>query len=107
VSPDPRSRSASATPKIGTVTGRHRSHRLFWPLVVGAIALEAVAAASFAAAVLSDPVPRRVYDYSGSQAEIFGRATSLSWSSDRGFLVAALALSALGIVALLAARRQR
>jgi hypothetical protein len=48
-----------------------------------------------------------VYDYSGSQGEIFGRATSLGWSSDRGFLIAAIALFVLGVVALVAAARQR
>jgi hypothetical protein len=93
-------------PRIVGVTEPQRSHTVFWTLVVGAIALEAAAAVSFAAAVFSDPLPRRVYDYSGSQGEIFGRATSLGWSSDRGFLIAAIALFVLGVVALVAAARQ-
>lgn len=94
-------------PRLGRVTEPQPSHRLFWPLVVGAIVLVAAAAVSFAAAVFSDPVPRRVYDYSGSEGEIFGRATSLGWSSDRGFLIVAMALFLLGGVALVAAARRR
>jgi len=70
--------------------------RLFWPLVFGASVLEAAAAASLAAAVFSDPIPRRVFEYEPAQAEIFGRVTSLDWSSDRGFLIAAIVCFALG-----------
>jgi hypothetical protein len=93
--------------RIVGVTEPQPSRKVFWTLVVGAIALEAAAAVSFAAAVFSDPLPRRVYDYSGSQGEIFGRATSLGWSSDRGFLIAAIALFVLGVVALVVAVRQQ
>jgi hypothetical protein len=81
--------------------------RLFWLLIVVASILEAVAAASFAAAVFSDPVPRRVVDYNGSQTEIFGRVTSLDWSSDRGLLIAAITCFALGIAAYAVAARSR
>jgi hypothetical protein len=72
---------------------------LFWPLIAAASILEAVAAASFAAAVFSDPVPRRMVEYGESQTEIFGRATSLDWSSDRGLLIFAITCFALGLVA--------
>jgi hypothetical protein len=81
--------------------------RLFWPLIVVASSLEAVAAASFAAAVFSGPVPRGVVDYNGSQTEIFGRATSLDWSSDRAFLISAITCFALGIAAYAVAARSR
>ena len=78
------------------------------PLIVAASILGAVAAASLAAAVFSDPVPRRVFEYSGSQSEIFGRATSLDWSSDRGLLISAIVCFALAIVAYtVAASRSR
>jgi hypothetical protein len=80
---------------------------LFWPLILAAFILEAVAAASLATAVFSDPVPRRVFDYNGSQSEIFGRATSLDWSSDRGFLISAIICFGLGIAAFVAAVRSR
>jgi hypothetical protein len=80
---------------------------LFWPLIIAASILEAVAAASLAAAVFSDPVPRRAFDYSGSRSEIFGRPTSLGWSSDRGFLISAIICFALGIVAYVVAARSR
>jgi hypothetical protein len=80
---------------------------LFWPLIVAGSILEAVAAASFAAALFSDPVPRRVVEYHGSQTEIFGRVTSLDWSSDRGLLISAITCFALGIVAYAVAARSR
>jgi hypothetical protein len=80
---------------------------LFWPLLVAASILEAVAAASFAAAVFSDPVPRRVFDYNGSQTEVFGRATSLDWSSDRGLLITAIVCFTLGILGYVIAARRR
>jgi hypothetical protein len=74
-------------------------HRgFFWPLIIVASVLEAGAAASFAAAAFSDPLPSRTFEYRGTQTEIFGRVTSLDWSSDRGFLVTAIVCFALGIV---------
>ena len=79
---------------------------LFWPLILAASILEAVAAASLATAVFSDPVPRGVID-SGSQSEIFGRSTLLDWSSDRGLLVSASICFALGIAAFVVAARSR
>jgi hypothetical protein len=80
---------------------------LFWPLIVTASILEAVAAACVAAAVFSDPVPRRVVEYDGSQTEVLGRATSLDWSSDRALLVTAIVCFALGIIGYAAASRRR
>jgi hypothetical protein len=80
---------------------------LFGPLILAASLLEAAAAASLATAVFSDPVPRRVFDYSGSQSEVFGRSTSLDWSSDRGLLVSAIICFALGIAAFVVAARSR
>jgi hypothetical protein len=80
---------------------------LFWPLVIVGSILEAVAAASFTAALFSDPVPRRVVEYHGSETEIFGRVTSLDWSSDRGFLISAATCFALGIVAYVVAATSR
>jgi hypothetical protein len=71
---------------------------LFWSLVLAASILEAVAAASLAVAVFSAPTPRRVFDYGGSETEVFGRVTSLDWSSDRGFLITAIVCFTLGIV---------
>jgi formate hydrogenlyase subunit 3/multisubunit Na+/H+ antiporter MnhD subunit len=80
---------------------------LFWPLILAASILEAVAAASLAMAVFSDSVSRRVFDYSGPQSEIFGRVTSLDWSSDRGLLISAIICFALGITAYAVAARLR
>jgi hypothetical protein len=80
---------------------------LFWPLILAASILEAVAAASVATAVFSDPVPRGAFEYSGSQSEIFGRPTSLNWSSDRGLLISAIICFALGIAAFVVAARSR
>jgi hypothetical protein len=58
-------------------------------------------------AVFSEPVPRRVVEYEGSQSEIFGRPTSLDWSSDRGLLVTAIACFALGIAGYALAAQRR
>jgi hypothetical protein len=80
---------------------------LFWPLIVVGSILEAVAAASFTVALFSDPVPRRLFEYRGTETEIFGRATSLDWSSDRGLLISAITCFALGIAAYAAAARLR
>ena len=89
------------------VTAQKPRRGIFWPLIVSAAIAEAVAAASFAATVFSDPVPRRIYDYSGLQTAIFGRVTSLSWSTDRGFLIATITFLALGVLALAVATRAR
>jgi hypothetical protein len=80
---------------------------LFWPLVVAASVLEAVGAASLAAAVFSDPVSRRTFDYGGSETEIFGRVTSLDWSADRGFLITAIVCFVLGTALYVLAARSR
>jgi hypothetical protein len=92
-------------------------HRIFWPLIAVAAVCFVLAGASFAAALFSDPVPqlpRRVSDYANSTdklgvsepeirfdtgTEAFGRETSLSWSSDRSFLIAAILLGAVGVAA--------
>jgi hypothetical protein len=81
--------------------------RIFWPIVVGASVLEAAAAASFAVAVFSAPTPRRVFEYEPSQAEVFGRVTSLDWSTDSGFLIGAIVCFAVGSVLYVVAPRSR
>jgi hypothetical protein len=90
--------------------------RLFWPLVaVGSVCL-VLAGASFAAALFSDPVPRLPRGFAtyaptnagklgvsepeirySSSVDVLGRTTSLSWSSDRGFLIAAVVFAAVGL----------
>jgi hypothetical protein len=84
------------------------NHRLFWPLIAIASLLEAIAAATFATAVFSDPIPRGVADYEPeSQTEIFGRVVSLDWSSDREMLIATILFATLGLATYLAAARSR
>jgi hypothetical protein len=91
--------------------------RLFWPLIaVGSLCL-LLGGASLAAALFSTPLPRAFADYapqaptdSGklgvSEPEIhyyytgteaFGRPISLSWSSDKGFLIAAILFGTAGV----------
>lgn len=83
-------------------------HRVFWLLIAMASFLEAIAAATFATAVFSDPIPRGVVDYEpDSQTEIFSRVVSLDWSSDRGMLIATILFAALGLATYLAAARSR
>ena len=83
-------------------------HRLFWLLIAMASLLEAIAAAAFATAVFSDPIPRGVVDYEpDSETEIFGRVVSLDWSSDREMLIATILFAALGLATYLAAARSR
>jgi len=84
--------------------------RLFWPLIVIASLLVALGAASFAAALFSDPLsslPTQVSDVPYGYTEIFGRVTSLDWSSDRGFLIAAISFEVSGIAIYVAAARRR
>jgi hypothetical protein len=70
--------------------------------------LEAVAAATFATAVFSEPIPRRFAVYEpGSQTEIFDRVVSLDWSSDREMLIATILFGTLGLATYLAAARTR
>ncbi len=77
-------------------------------LIAIASLLEALAAAAFAIAVFSSPLPRQVVDYEGgTQTEIFDRVTSLDWSSDRGMLIAAILFASLGVVAYIAAAQSR
>jgi hypothetical protein len=69
------------------------SRALFWSLIAVASACLALASACFAAAVFSDPLPRGSTTYAPyGYTEVFGRATSLDWSSDKGLLVATIAL---------------
>jgi hypothetical protein len=83
-------------------------HRLFWPLIAMASLLEAIAAATFATALFSDPIPRGVAVYEpDSQTEIFDRVVSLDWSSDRGMLTATILFAAFGLATYVAAARSR
>jgi hypothetical protein len=84
-----------------------------------------LAGASFAAALFSEPVPqlpRRVADYAPNTdslgvsepeirfetgTEAFGRTTSLSWSSDRGFLIATILFALVGVALYGVAARAR
>jgi hypothetical protein len=87
---------------------RGMNSRAVRPLIAIASLLEALAAAAFAIAVFSSPLPRQVVDYEGStQTEIFDRVTSLDWSSDRGMLIAAILFASLGVVAYIAAAQSR
>jgi len=93
-------------------------HRVFWPLIALASLCLVLAGASFAAALFSDPVPqlpRRIATYAprdtgklgvsepeirsyySTSTEAFGRATSLSWFSDRGFLIATILFGTVGL----------
>jgi hypothetical protein len=84
------------------------NRRAFWPLIAVASLLEALAAAAFAIAVFSNPLPRQVVDYEGgTQTEIFDRVTSLDWSSDREMLIGAILFAVLGLAAYVAAARSR
>lgn len=72
--------------------------RLFWPLVLLASAMAALAAASLAIAAFSDPLPRQTFEYTPyapvGSSEVFDRAVSLDWSADRGLLIAAIVFAA-------------
>jgi hypothetical protein len=70
--------------------------------------LEAAASACLAAAAFSDATPRGSTDYAPtSTTEVFGRSTSLSWSTDRGMLVAAILLALAGFLTYAFATRAR
>jgi hypothetical protein len=85
-----------------------RRREFFWPLIAVATLLEIVAAASFAAALFSDPLSRARTNYQPyGYTEVFGRVTSLDWSSDRGMLIAAIVLAAVGLGLYVAAGRSR
>jgi hypothetical protein len=90
--------------------------RLFWPLIAVASLCLVLGGASFAAALFSDPVPRRVADYApqastgtdklgvsepeirySTSTEAFDRVISLSWSSDKGFLIATILFGVIGV----------
>jgi hypothetical protein len=85
--------------------------RLFWPLVAVASICLFLGGASFAAALFSTPLPRAFADYAPTGTgklgvsepeihyyyagtEVFGRPISLSWSSDKGFLIATILFGA-------------
>jgi hypothetical protein len=83
--------------------------RIFWPLIALASLCLVLAGGSFAAALFSSPLPqlpRRIATYAPTDTSIgyyvtgpeaFGRSVSLSWSSDRGFLIAAIIFGTVGI----------
>jgi hypothetical protein len=91
--------------------------RVFWPLIALASLCLVLAGAAFAGALFSAPlpqVPQRIATYAPtgtdklgvSEPEIsyyytgwtaFGRPISLNWSSDRGFLIAAILFGAVGL----------
>jgi hypothetical protein len=89
--------------------------RLFWPLVAVASLCLALGGASFAAALFSDPIPKGLAFYApaatgteklgvsepeirySTSTEAFGRVISLSWSSDKGFLIATILFSAVSV----------
>jgi hypothetical protein len=93
-----------------------RAH-LFWPLVAVASLCLVLAGVSFGAALFSDPLPRGFanyvpqaptstdqlsvsepeIDYYYTSTEAFGRPISLSWSSDKGFLIATILFGAVGV----------
>jgi hypothetical protein len=100
--------------------------RLFWPLVAVASLCLMLGGASFAAAVFSDPVPRGFADYApqastgadklgvsepeigySTSTEAFDRVISLSWSSDKGFLIATILLGAVSVATYSFASRVR
>ncbi len=98
--------------------------RLFWPLVAVASLCLVLGGASFAAALFSAPLPRAFADYAPTKtdrlgvsepeihyyyagAEVFGRPISLSWSSDKGFLIATILFGAIGIATYGVASRVR
>jgi hypothetical protein len=93
------------------------SRLLFWPLIVVASSCLALGSACFAVAAFSDPtieLPRRVIDYDSSATlhyfggvEVFGRAASVTWADDRGFLVAAMLFLVASLVTYVAAVRSR
>jgi hypothetical protein len=100
--------------------------RLFWPLVAVASLCLALGGAAFAAALFSDPIPRVFANYAprtstdmdklgvsepeiryARSTEAFGRAISLSWSSDKGFLIATILFGAVGVATYSFASRVR
>jgi hypothetical protein len=81
---------------------------LFWPLIAVASLLEAAAAACFTTAAFSNPTPRGSTTYRPtSVTEVFDRSTSLSWSTDRGMLLAMILLAVGGLVTYALAARLR
>jgi hypothetical protein len=78
---------------------------LFWPFIAVGSVLELLAGTFFGIAAFSDPTPRRSVTYPPTVTEVFGRPTSLSWSADRGMLVAAIALAFVGLATFAVAAR--
>jgi hypothetical protein len=64
-----------------------------------------MAAASFGAALFSEPTARGFTSYGPPISDVFGRPTSLSWSSDDGFLIATIVFGVVAVLAFLAAAR--
>jgi len=90
--------------------------RYFWPLVAVASLCLALGGASFTAALFSNPIPRGFADYApqaptetdklgvsepeirySTSTEAFGRVISLSWASDKGFLIATILFGAVSV----------
>lgn len=80
--------------------------RLFWPLVALGSLFLVLAGGTFAAALFSvplPPLPLHAADYGAGVSyywkttEVFGRPVSLSWASDKGFLIATILLGAVGL----------
>jgi hypothetical protein len=76
--------------------GQPMRRRMFWPLIAIGSLLVAAAAASVTAAFFSIELPRSVSFY--GYTDVFGRATSLNWSADWGFLLAAAVCAVVGLV---------
>ena len=78
----------------------------FWVVIALASAFSALAAASLSAAAFSAPLPDPDVHAFGYR-ELFGAVVSLEWTSDRGFLLAAIAFGALAVGAYVVAVRSR
>jgi hypothetical protein len=84
------------------------SRAFFWPLISLGSVLFALASGCLATAVFSDPLPPGSVEYEPyGYTEMFGRATSLSWSTDRGFLLAAIGFAIAACLVYAAARQSR
>lgn len=76
-------------------------------LGLGSLCL-ALAVGGVSVAAFSDPAPRGWTAYGPiHHGEAFGRPTSLDWSSDQGFLIAAIALGIAALLSYAAAFRTR
>lgn len=90
-------------------SNQHASHgRLFWVLIATASVAEALAAATFAAAIFSDPVALGRASYAPTENdELFGRVVSLGWSTEKGMLITSIVCVLFGLAAYVIAFRSR